>query len=281
MLRIETALVRTRVPGLGQRRDAMHAGEQRAHVLSTGIRRGLAAWLVKVSEPSDAVGARPPIGDDRRFLFDVLRHERHDRIGRSLVEHTHGAPSKTMRLPQLECHADQDLLGFVATTAETPLLSAEVGLVDLDGAREPVTPGAHEHRPQTLQHRPGGLVRADLEGALKAECRYTALCRGGLAAGREPHPKHRPGPVEDRPRGHRGPATVCSTLDPSIAQPPALVMAALVAHEATAPPEPCQVVDARRVRAAPRPQLTGRPRVVSATSSRSRLASSFRLDGAP
>lgn len=134
MLGIETALVRTREPALGQRRDAVHAGKQSAHVLSTCLRRALATLLSEVSESCDAVIARPPIGDERRSLFGVIRHERHERIWRSVVEHTHAAPSKTILLPQLDCHADQDLLALLATTAKTRLVAAEIGLVDLDGA---------------------------------------------------------------------------------------------------------------------------------------------------
>jgi hypothetical protein len=131
-------------------------------------------------------------------------------------------------------------------------------------------------------HRPTStwVGTISLKGALKAECRHTVLCRGELPAGCEPHGKRRPGPVEDRPGGHRRTAAARSTLDPSITQPPALVMATPAAHETIAPPEPREVVAARRVRAEPRPQLTNRRRVVSATSSLSHL-SLLRSDGEP
>ena len=63
-----------------------------------------------------------------------------------------------------------------------------------------------------------------------------------------PHGKLCPGPVEDHPGSYRRTVAGCSTLDPYIAQPSALIMAALFAQKAIAPLEPREVVEARCVR---------------------------------
>ncbi|MEX6430111.1 hypothetical protein AB6A68_09730 [Ferrimicrobium acidiphilum] len=55
----------------------------------------------------------------------------------------------------LNCDADQDLLSFLATAAQSWFLATEVRLVHLDRARQAVPAGSDKHRAQpVVQQRP-------------------------------------------------------------------------------------------------------------------------------
>ena len=69
------SLVSAQQPPLGQRRDAVHGGQQLAGVVPAGAGGPLAAPLVHVAEPGRAVGAHPGTGDDRGARLNRAGHE--------------------------------------------------------------------------------------------------------------------------------------------------------------------------------------------------------------
>lgn len=75
-------------------------------------------------------------------------------------------PPDVARFAKLYGHSDQRLLVLGTATAQAKFSSpTDVGLIDLDGAGQPVAPGPHEHRPQARSSitRPGSNVGADPE----------------------------------------------------------------------------------------------------------------------
>ena len=97
----------------------------------------------------------------------------------------------------------------------------------------------------------------------------------------EPHRQRRAGPVEDRPRRHRGPPGAVTALDPAITQPPAAGMTAVRAGEPARPAQPLQVVQAVLVGAEPRQELARRPRIVRPRAGKFHQVSLLRLSGYP
>ena len=153
-------------------------------------------------------------------------------------------------------------------------------------AGEPLPARAHQHRPQPVQHRPRGLVRADLQRPLHALRRDAVLLGGEQPERHEPHRQRRARPIEDRSRGHRRTRSTRRAPEPPIAQPPATELSAARAHEALRPPQPLQVVQAVSVGHEPRLQLAQRPRIVgpghrSGDHTAERTSQPVRLSGYP
>ena len=71
-------------------------------------------------------------------------------------------------IPQASTFAgDVDsLILLIAVIVGAWFLAADVGLVDLHDAGQPVASGPDQHRTQPVQHRPRGLVAAETELAL-------------------------------------------------------------------------------------------------------------------
>src|ERR1039458_6719005 len=129
-----------------------------------------------------------------------------------------------------------------------------------------------------MQHRPGGLVRADLERPLEIERRDAVLGAGEGPAGSEPDGERRPRSVEDRARGHRRSVSTRRAHPAAVAGVPASGGATERTDESIRPPEPLEVVQTGVVRREPRLELTERPwilqpgpRVVHTTSTLLRL----------
>ena len=171
----------------------------------------------------------------------------------------HAAPADPFRLFDLYRDAGQDLLAPGPAAAQPRLLAADVGLVHLHRAGQQVTARPHQHRPQAVQHRPRCLVGADLQSPLQAQRRDPVLGRGEQPARGEPDRQRRPGPVEDRPRRHRGPMPAGGAHDAAVPEPPAFAEAALRAHEPLRPSHPLQVVQTVGIGAEPSLELAHRP----------------------
>ncbi len=209
--------------------------------------------------------ARPGIGDERRSLFDVLGDEALERGRRRVGEHGHAAPTESSGLSELDGHADQDLLALLPAAAQSGLLATEVGLVDFDGAAEPVAPGTDEHRAEPVQHRPGRLVGAELKGPLQALRRDPVLRRRELPAHREPHRERRPASIEQCACRHGRLLLAARALEAPPDHGPSTRVLALRANEALRPAQPGKVVEAVSIGSEPRLELSGRAWVVHST----------------
>ena len=95
--------------------------------------------------------------------------------------------------------------------------------------------------------------------------RYPVFAGRKQPTGGEPDRERRASPVKDSARRHRRPAAAPGAPVASIAQPPASVVAALRADEASGPPQPLQVVQAVRIGAEPGLELAHGPRIVRAS----------------
>jgi len=192
----------------------------------------------------------------------MCSHERVQCGGRRIGQDLHPAPAEPARLRDLNCYTHQGFLASGTSAAQARLLTADVGLVDLDRAGQPVPARAHQHRPQPMQHRPRGRVRADLQRAFQAQRGHPVLAGREQPARLEPHRQWRAPTVEQRPCRHRRAPAARRALVPAVRDQPASRMATPWTHEALRPAQPVQVVQAVRIGDEPRPELTSRPRVV-------------------
>jgi hypothetical protein len=263
---VDRSLVSAQQPPLGQRRDAVHGGQQLAGVVPAGAGGPLAAPFVHVAEPGQAVVAHPGVGDDRGARLDRAGHERVQRSGRAVGQHRHPAPADPLRLVDLHRDAGEHLLAAGPAAAQPRLVPADERLVHLHDPGQPVPARPHQHRPQPVQHRPRGRVGADLQRPLQALRGDAVLLGGEQPARGEPHRQRRPGPVEDRARRHRRAPVAASALMPAIAQPPPPGMTARRTGEPARPAQPLQVVQAVRVSTEPCLELARRPGVVNSSA---------------
>ena len=91
---------------------------------------------------------------------------------------------ESVRLSDLHRDAGQDLLALGSAVGQSRLLTADVRFIDLHHPGQPVPARAHQHRPQSMQHRPRGLVGADLQRPLQGSAPRSRPCRWRTASRR-------------------------------------------------------------------------------------------------
>lgn len=262
---INRALMGSKQPPLGQRGNAVHCGQQIVRVLfACGPSGALAARFVTIAELVQTPVPLPAVRDDRRARFDVIRDEGMERGRRCVRQRCHSAPAVPLRFLDLHRDTGQYLLALRTAAGQSCLVATDVGFINLNDPGKPFTSGAHQHRSQPMQHRPHRLVGADLQRPLQAQRRNAVLSAGEEPASVEPDRQWSTGPVEDRTGGHRSTAAVPGTLEPGVAQSPALAVAACGAHEAGRPAQPFQIVRAVGVGPEPCLEFADRSRVVLA-----------------
>src|SRR5680860_881577 len=131
------APVSTQEPPLGQRGHTMDCGEQFTGVLPASASGPLTAGFVGVAEFVDAAVAGPAVGDHPRAWLDVFGDEGMQRPGRPVGQDRHPGPAVPARFFELNRDAHKGFLALGAPTAQSWLLAADVGLVDLDRAGQP------------------------------------------------------------------------------------------------------------------------------------------------
>ena len=139
------------------------------------------------------------------------------------------------------------------------------------GAGQQVPARPDQHRPEPVQHRPRGRVRADLQGPLQAQRRDPVLLRGKHPARGEPDRQRRPPAVEKGPRCHRCTATAGRALIAAVGDHPPASVRAMRADEAIRPPQPVQVINAIGICPELGLELASRSRVVYACSRPKRI----------
>ena len=145
----------------------MHAGQQLGGVLAGGALQR----LVDIQVLCRAGVRLPPVGDHLRAGLDVLDQEGAQRLRGGVGDRGHPAAPKARGLLALHGDADQHLLALLAPATQPRLLAADVGLIDLHVAVQPLAARAHQHRAQAVEHRPRRLVGADLKRALQRQRR--------------------------------------------------------------------------------------------------------------
>ena len=139
----------------------------------------------RTARGSRAVGL-PAVGDHPRARLDVLKQKRAQRLGGSVGNRDHPTAPESHGFLALDRHSHHRLVALPASAPRAQLLAADVGLIDLDRAPQPLAAGAHQHRAQPMQHRPGRLVGADLERPPQRQRRDSVLLAGEQPAGRTP-----------------------------------------------------------------------------------------------
>ena len=281
MVGVGRPLVSTEQPPLDERGDPVHRGQQLTGILTPSAGGALAAPIVDVAEPVQAEVPRPPVGDHRGARLHVIGDERVQRGRGGVLDRRHPASTEPLGTVDLHGNTGEDLLASLPPASQSRLLPADEGLVHLHRPVQPLPARSHQHRPQAVQHRPRGLVGADFERPLQAQRRDAVLAAGEQPAGGEPHRQRRPGPVEDRARGHRSANPATSALEPSVVHPPATAVTAARTDEPVWPAQPLQVVQAVVVGAEPGLKLPDGSRIVHAGTRLIHCLRLGRLDGYP
>src|SRR5436305_13771481 len=98
-----------------------------------------------VAKLTDTVIPHPGIGDDCRAGFDVVGDERMQRGSRGIGQNANPNPSVATRLVNLNRNANKGFLTPSPAAGQSGLLAADVGLVDLHGASQAASSGAHAY----------------------------------------------------------------------------------------------------------------------------------------
>ncbi len=248
-------------PPLGEGRDPVHAGQQRADVLAGLPGGGLIARLMLVAQAGNTGVAGPPVGDHGGAGFHVVADETTQRGRGSILNDLHPTAAESAG-GLFNSHRHHRFLPLRAAARQPWLDATEVGLIDLHRARQPLPARTDQHLPQPVQHRPLGGVRTDLQRPLHRQRGDTILGRNEHPARLEPHRQRRAPPVEQRPRRHRGPPTAAPAPVPAVRYPPAARAPAMRADEPRRPSDPVEVIEAVLICSEPRPQLARRPGVM-------------------
>jgi len=156
---VDRALTGAEQPAFGERGDLVDAGEQLRRLRPRGARER----LVGVEPVGRRPVGLPAVDDHPRAGPDVVDEERSQRASGGVGERRHTAPAEAVGFGPLDRHADQHLLALRAPASQPRLLATEVALIDLELAGRALPSGPHEHRAQPVEHRPRGLVGADLK----------------------------------------------------------------------------------------------------------------------
>ena len=183
--------------------------------------------------------------------------------GRRLVGHA-GQPDAPVAPDAGPLDGDHDDGLGEGLLARDPVLdAADEGLVHFDGARERLAVG-HDHRPAELvEPSPGGLVLHAHRARDFQRC-DALLAVGDPPGHAEPLAQRLSGPLEDGSGGWAGvlPA-LAAGVGSALGQPAGRAAAGSRANEAAGPPQPHEVVQARRLIREEAVELRLRPWVVS------------------
>src|SRR5262245_37896494 len=160
------ALVRAQQPSLDQGGDLVHCGEQLVGILPASSGGALAVSLVDVAKSVQPVISHPAVGDHGRSGLDVVGDEAVQAVRRTVAYGRDAAATDPPWWTDLDRDGGEDLLASGPAAAQSWLLAADIGLVHLDRASEPVAAWTHQHRADPVQYRPHGLVRTDLQRPL-------------------------------------------------------------------------------------------------------------------
>jgi len=94
-------------------------------------------------------------------------------------------------------------LALGSTTTSPRLLATNVGLINLDRAREPISPGPDHSTPKLMQPRPGRFITAQSQNPLQSLRAGPIFLTGYPPNRSEPHRQRQPRPIKDGSRLYR------------------------------------------------------------------------------
>ena len=161
-------------PTLHEREDQVHTGQ----CLMCGSTRGADRGPPQRVVPTGGLRVgRPTVGDDATARLDVVEQELLQALGAGVLDDAQSSAAKILGAVELYGCSEQHLAQRAAPW-DACFRAAEEGLVDLHVAGESVTARPHHDRSVAVQHRPGGLVGAELPLSLKLGGRDAALPAG-------------------------------------------------------------------------------------------------------
>ena len=164
----------------------------------------------------------------------------------------------------LDCDLDDRLLGGAAASLASGD-TADIGLICLDLAREPVAIGPNHRPAQLVEQRPGRLIASHSEHPLQRERAHTVFRAGRIPRSLEPGRERQTRVGEDRPGRDRGVQPTAGAAEiPSLAHPPAPRLGAGRAGEAARPTKPSEVIQRCLLVAEARVELAQSSRVIAA-----------------
>ena len=158
VLGADRALQRPGHPALDQREHRVHGRQHLVRLLSRGGHVGRLVLVEAGGRPR--VGA-PAVGDHPRSRLDAVLEEGAQVAGADVVDDRKAGTAEPARGLKLDGGGEQHLAERAAARRAC-LGTAQVGLIDLDLTAEPIPPRSHHRLPVAVQHRPGGLVGAQL-----------------------------------------------------------------------------------------------------------------------
>lgn len=202
--------------------------------------------LPVVAELEEAVVALPGIGSDRGAREGGIAHECGETVTADVGNLAKPHPAKAFRFDQF--HGDHDnRLGIGLAPSHALLSAANVTLVDLNRAGEPIASGTDHGRPEAMQHRPSRLVGAEAQQPLQGLCRNAVLRGGDMPRCREPDREGRTRAVKNGSCCHRDPRLALRAPEPPVAHPPPARRPASRTLEAVRPSQPFEIIEAGRI----------------------------------
>jgi hypothetical protein len=254
-MRADGALVGAEQPPLQERRDPMDA----RHRYVSGIaRRVEAVPVVEVAEFGERVVAGVAVGRHDAAELDQLLDHRQQAVGAGIDDRRKANATHTAAALLDRDQHRRLLLGSTAVFAGCD--AADVGLVNLDLASEPIAAGPDHRASELMQQRPGRLVAPEAEHTLERERAHPVLRAGRIPGRRKPGHKRQPRVGEDRPRRCRGAPVAGRAAQQTIAHPPARNATAGRADEAAHPAQPREIVEANGKRSESRAGRRAAPR---------------------
>lgn len=247
MLRLNSALVRAKEPSFEQRCDVMDA------------RHGHMGWIGTTADDCDSVFVThssqsgippPPISVDNRSRGHNPLHERNQTFCRHVLD---SLKANTPNPTTIFFSSDDDnLLGLDLPPSQPFLWAADVGFVNLDYAREGISPRPHHSPAEFMEPRPSCLVAPKAKYPLQAHGTYTVLLAGYEPHCQKPHPQRFAGTLKDRPRYQRCVSAANPAPQPSRSLGPWFASHfAVWANESSWPSQPTNVVSTCLVAAKP------------------------------
>ena len=202
-----------------------------------------------VAVPCQTSVPLPTVGVHNTTWLNRLLDEKPQAARRGVTDPSHPYPPGT---PSIFLSSNSYQRLFLHLPPANPLLrSAQVRLIHLNSARQPVTPGADHGSPQLVQPSPRRLVASQPKDPLHPQSAGACLQGCDPPHHPEPHDQRLTRTVEDRSGRHGRLVRTTCALDQHLAYAPPFRVSAPGTHVASRPAQLEQVVHARLFRGEP------------------------------
>jgi len=256
---LEGSLVRAHQPALNQRGDAVYARQDLVGLLA-GAFDGRS--LVDIFVFGCAGVGCQPVGVDGRARLDMLLNKCLERFGFGVGNDLQPATPETLGGKQLHSN-DHQHFAFGSATALAMPDTTKDGLIHFDVSGQHVVHGIADRAPESVQHRPSGLIGPESEDPMQCFGGNAVFSRGYMPSCGKPNSKRRSGVVKDRARS--GGDAIAARIAPpfTIFHAPAFGAVARWACKSVFPADPVKVVKAGSIIRKPRQKLGVVARIIN------------------